>query len=86
MLGEFFEKPFFISGKISQIDDISATILLENGQKIFWPKKFLSLGLTIGSLIKMRMDSAAAQTANEGGDGKKGVDAKKFLNSLLREA
>lgn len=81
MLGGNNERQLFISGKISHVDGVCATILLETGQKIQWPKKNLPVECIFGALVKVSIACNAAQHAPKNKNQQQ--DAKFFLNLLL---
>ena len=81
MTDESGGKSIFLSGKISQTDEVSATIVLETGQKLILPKRFLPQNYISGFPVKISLDlSKDGIVPTE----EKKADAKSFLNSLLQ--
>lgn len=74
-------KSIFLSGKISQADEVSATVILETGQKLLLPKKILPQNFISGFPIKISLDLGVEDMAPM---EEEKTDAKSFLNSLLQ--
>lgn len=70
-------KDAHIEGKVISLDGDFATLVLENGQKIFWPRDHMQGAHEPGEKVFIGMESKGE------GDENMEASAQAFMNSIL---